>query len=504
MSKKKISNVFIEYQKSRVKFAQNIVELSNHARNIKQLQEEGVMELLRPLLIDRESGVQRNAALALGKLASHNKKLAEGVITGEILPQLVYSLSNQNKHFKRSAAFVLKSVAKHGERFAQAVVDSGAITALVDCLDETDPGVREAAALALGFIAKHSAKLAQAVVEKEAVGYLVTCIQEPEVSLKRVAAGTLAHICYHDPQQAQVVVDAEAIGNLTHLIDFEDTALKRKVCLCLGNIARHSLELAEFVVEGEIFPKIFYLLSHKDLTVRKNACYCIREICKHSKDLCKLVVGSGGVPEIIGYVEGMSNLGKIPGVMALGYIATYSETMAASVYKDGALPVLGDILSDSKVDDLVKAATAWTIGQIGFHSSDHARAVASAMLLKKLLIVHLQTQHQDTKDNTKQALKVVIQKCVYLEPLTDLLGEGTPPKILKYIVAQFAKILPKNIEAKKRFVMSKGFAKLQQIDAEEGSQLAEDIMRINKCFPQEVVEYYKPGYDEELISKIKD
>ena len=54
------------------------------------------MALLRPLLLDVVSSIQQTAALALGRLANYNEDLAEAVVKGEILPQLVYSLAEQN------------------------------------------------------------------------------------------------------------------------------------------------------------------------------------------------------------------------------------------------------------------------------------------------------------------------------------------------------------------------------------------------------------------------
>lgn len=59
----------------------------------------GVMSLLRPLLLDIVPTIQQTAALALGKLASYNDDLAEAVVKADILPQLVYSLAEQNVSF---------------------------------------------------------------------------------------------------------------------------------------------------------------------------------------------------------------------------------------------------------------------------------------------------------------------------------------------------------------------------------------------------------------------
>jgi hypothetical protein len=54
------------------------------------------MALLRPLLLDVVPSVQQTAALALGRLANYSDHLAESVVRGDILPQLVYSLAEQN------------------------------------------------------------------------------------------------------------------------------------------------------------------------------------------------------------------------------------------------------------------------------------------------------------------------------------------------------------------------------------------------------------------------
>lgn len=58
------------------------------------------MSLLRPLLLDMVPTIQQTAALALGKLANYNDDLAEAVVKGDILPQLVYSLAEQNVRLK--------------------------------------------------------------------------------------------------------------------------------------------------------------------------------------------------------------------------------------------------------------------------------------------------------------------------------------------------------------------------------------------------------------------
>ena len=102
--------VFEQYQKSRTAFVQTVAELATRPQNIETLQNAGVMALLRPLLLDVVPTIQQTAALALGRLANYNDSLAEAVVKGDILPQLVYSLSEQNvnKNLINSSKIIFK------------------------------------------------------------------------------------------------------------------------------------------------------------------------------------------------------------------------------------------------------------------------------------------------------------------------------------------------------------------------------------------------------------
>lgn len=80
------------------------------------------MALLRPLLLDVVPTVQQTAALALGRLANYNDDLAEAVVKGDILPQLVYSLAEQNVSTLNSVillttALFVKYACSHYKKF---------------------------------------------------------------------------------------------------------------------------------------------------------------------------------------------------------------------------------------------------------------------------------------------------------------------------------------------------------------------------------------------------
>ncbi|XP_028659187.2 sperm-associated antigen 6 [Erpetoichthys calabaricus] len=502
MSQRQVLQVFEQYQKARTQFVQTIAELATRPQNIETLQNAGVMSLLRPLLLDVVPTIQQTAALALGRLANYNDDLAEAVVQGDILPQLVYSLSDQNRFYKKAAAFVLRAVAKHSPELAQAVVDCGALEALVICLEEFDPGVKEAASWALGYIARHNAELSQAVVDAGAVPLLVLCVQEPEVALKRISASALSDISKHSPELAQTVVDAGAIAHLAQMILNPDAKLKRQVFSALSQISKHSVDLAEMVVEAEIFPAVLTGLKDSDEYVKKNVATLIREIAKHTPELSQLIANTGGIAAVVDYIGECNGNVRLPGIMMLGYVAAHSDTLAMAVIVSKGVPQLAICLSEEK-EDHIKAATAWALGQIGRHTPEHARAVTAANILPKLLSLYMDTDSsEDLQMKAKKALKNILQKCTHLPALETLLHDA-PTSILKHVVGQFSKVLPHDSKARRLFVTSGGLKKIQEIKAEPGSSLQEYINTINNCYPEEIVRYYSPGYSETLLERVE-
>lgn len=404
---------------------------------------------------------------------------------------------------KKTACFVLRAVAKHSPDLAQAVVDSGALDVLVPCLEEFDPTVKEAAAWAVGYLAQHTPEVAQAVVDAGTVALLVLCIQEPEVSLKRISASAMSDVCKHTPELAQCVVDSGAVTHVAPLLMHSDTKLKRQICSCLAQIAKHSADLAAVIVEAEIFPSVLICLKDTDLHVRRNASTCIREVAKHTSELAKLIVNSGGAAALADYVVEAEGNAKLPGIMALGYIAAFSETLAlAVIVSSGVLPLREALISEP--EDHVKAASAWSLGQIGRHTSDHAHAVAEGDVLRQLLacMVH-ESSSDDLKLKSKRALKAVLAKCTHIHALQPLLREA-PVKVQKYVLKQFASILPHDTDARRVFVQNGGLQFLQELSETVGGKLTEFIQQINGCYPARVVEYYSPSYSKQLLESIDD
>jgi 3-methyladenine DNA glycosylase AlkD len=492
---------FEDYQKARVKFVQRVADLATRPQKIEELQSAGVMQLLRPLLLDIVPSIQQSAALALGRLANYSDDLAEDIVANDILPQLIFSLAAQNRFYKKAATFVLRSVAKHSPELATKVVESGALEPLVGCLEEFDPAVKEGAAWAIGYIASHSQELAHEVVDASAVPLLVLCIQEPEVSLKRVCASTLSDICKHTAELAQQVVDAGAVAYLVPLIQHKDEKLKRQVCMCLSQIAKHNVDLAEVVVEAEIFPSILRCLKDDNRGVCKNAASCIREVAKHTPEMAKLIVNAGGAAALVDYVLNTSRNDRLPGIMALGYIASFSETLALAIIVSKGVQPLKIALKTEK-DDHIKAASAWSLGQVGRHSSDHARALAEADVLTELVTtMQSQESSDDLVRKSKRALKAIITKCTHYSALEVILEQTETGSMKKHILSQFNSLLPNDAKARKSFVRQ-GKLKLIQSLAEADEEMRDLVEKINKNYPPEIVQYYSPGYSKSLIDKI--
>ena len=407
------------------------------------------------------------------------------------------------RFYKKAAAFVLRAVAKHSPELAQAVVDSGALEALVMCLEEFDPSVKESAAWALGYIASHTADLAQAVVDAGSVPLLVLCIQEPEITLKRITASALNDIAKHSPELAQSVVDAGAVAYLAPLIQHDDSKLKRQVCSCLAQIAKHSVDLAEVVVEAGIVPNILTSLADVDLFVRKNAATCVREVAKHTPELARQIVESSGAVALVKYVNETKGNVRLPGIMALGYISAFSETLAMAVIVALGVPALKDALINEP-EDHIRAATVWTLGQIGRHSPDHAKALAEGGVLQPMVGAHVDdTSSPDLRTKAKRALKAVLVKCVDGDALAPLIKDANS-KVQKYVLAQYAAILPNDAAARKAFMQSGLLQRVQEIKLTAAPKVAESIAKINAAYPAECVKFSDPSYGKELISKLEE
>lgn len=72
------------------------------------------------------------------------------------------------------------------------------------------------------------------------------------------------------------------------------------------------------------------------------------------------------------------------------------------------MPQLALCLSE-ETEHHIRAATAWSIGQIGRHTSEHAKAVALSNVLHRLLELYLDTSSsEDLKDKVRAAQERIL------------------------------------------------------------------------------------------------
>jgi len=493
---------FETYKNARRDFVRIVAEEASRPSNVQTLIDLEVLSLLRPLLLDNVSAIQQTAALAIGRLANSSEQIAIRVADAGILPEIVAGLNSQDKYIKQNSCFVIRTIAKHSAALAQKCVDSKALDPLVKCLESFESKVRESAAWALGFIATHTPELAQAVVDAGSVQFLITAVQEPELSLKRIAVSSLGDIAKHNPELAQNVIDARAIPTIAPLLKDSDSKLKHQVCATLAHIAKHSVESAELVVEAEIFPAAMHCLKDKEPGVRKAAATLIREIVKHTQELAQLVIRVDGAAALVQFLRPEQNNEPLHAVMAIGYIASFSQSLATSLLQADAAAAVLYVFTTAKLDH-VKSSAAWTLGQLGKHSSETASKLASLNVLALLLEAHNSKEaSEDLQLKTKRALKMIIEKCSEIEALQPLI-ERSPEAVLKYVLEQISKLLPKNAKMRVPFVTSGGFQAVQKIKAEPGSKIRDFIDAINACFPDQAVRFYSPQYPQALIQEIE-
>ncbi|CAK68198.1 unnamed protein product (macronuclear) [Paramecium tetraurelia] len=67
-----------------------------------------------------------------------------------------------------------------------------------------------------------------------------------------------------------------------------------------------------------------------------------------------------------------------------------------------------------------------------------------------------------------------------------------------------SKRLCPNDNAAKKFVLSEGLKKIQEIKANPGSKLRQYIDEINSFYPPEIIQYYSAGYEQQLLKKLDD
>ncbi|XP_068081198.1 sperm-associated antigen 6 [Anabrus simplex] len=501
MSGRHVYHAFEQFKKARVEFVTSVADLASRPHNVEYLEKSGALELLRPLLTDSVPAVQQMAAVAIGRLGNSSEKFAFELLDKRIITELLQLFHQQQTCFKKAALFILRAIAKHSAKHAQGVVDNGGLTALIQGLQDSNTEIKEAAAWAIGYIARHNTSLAKNVVDAGALPSILSCLYDKKLTLKQVGAAALCDITKHNYSLAQQVVDTGIVRHMVKHMEDPDIKFKRQLLAVMGNIARHGSDLAEHVLDSDVLLEIFNHMAHPDADVRKNAATVIREITKHSLEMSQVVTNNSGAAALLEMITQSHGETRLPAIVALGNMAGQSAFTALNIIKSKGEIFLSRILDEE--NQTVKAATAWTLGNIGRHSPEHVRALSEAGVLKKLLDLYQNPKNSnDLRIKSKEAVKLAITQCSEVEDL-DVLFRDVSPVIMKYLVRQFSKILPHDLEGRRKFVTLGCLRRLQHYPVDEKSKVKEYINIINGCFPEEIVRYYSPGYPQIFLEQLE-
>ncbi len=158
----------------------------------------------------------------------------------------------------------------------------------------------------------------------------------------------------------------------------------------------------------------------------------------------------------------------------------------------------------SETEDHIKAATVWTLGQMGRHTPDHSKALAEGSVFAPMVVLFTRDDSSDDlKLKCKRALKAVLVKCTDAQALAPLLKDRNP-KVHKYVLAQYASILPNDPGARRAFMATGLLQRVQEIKATAEPKVLESIARINSCFPEEAVKFSDPMYGKELLARLDE
>lgn len=370
---KVLNQIFEDYNKSRIQFTQNIYDYCMKSYNIELLINTDIIIFLRPLILDKVPLVQQNATLILAKLASHSENAALTIVQNDTLPHLIFCLKHENKNYRRNCAYTIKCLARHNAKLANIVTkDNNCIDYLIDCLDEYDLKLKESCISSLCAIVKNDLELSQSIVDKGTIPLLIMNLQEKETSLIKCCIHLLAELSKQCSDIAKTVIDNNALPLLIKYLDNNDVNIKRHTCNCLAQIGKHDEDLCERLIENDIFPKILYLLKDNDDIVKKNCANCIKEMCKHNEDICKIIVKSGGLHFLCDYIEQYNDTIRLPAILSIGFIASFSETLSLNIILTNAINILKKCLVEES-EDFIKSACVWALGNIGKHSPEHTK-----------------------------------------------------------------------------------------------------------------------------------
>ncbi|KAJ3334926.1 Sperm-associated antigen 6 [Gonapodya sp. JEL0774] len=423
--------------------------------------------------------------------------------------------------FRRERLAFVQSIAELSlrEENADVLCSSGAVRLLKPLLDDDVPQVQQAAILSLGRLADHSETAARMMVAEGIAGTLRY--------LKRLSLLAIRHITLHAAQLAQAIADANAFPSFVSCLGDPDPQVKEAAAWAVAAVGN----LAEAVADAGALEGAVKCAGDPEEVVRKRAVEVIQGVVKHSAELSQLAVNLGALAPLVDHVTRGKGVAKLPGVLALSHIASSSETLALAAITSLACPPLVECLDAGATEDpRVVGAAAWCLAQMGRHSTEHARMVGVAGGVGKMAEVVARWDGKDGSIGTealakvKSALLLLLSKTLHLPsilplvlpsknirtgpPISALSTPGTqsiyPPSILGPVYHQLAKILLKDPAARREVASSGALEAAQSLLCSIAESTQDPIVPTTFNTEKEIVRYFTPGYEGQILSKLDD
>ncbi|KXS20492.1 ARM repeat-containing protein [Gonapodya prolifera JEL478] len=532
---KSISTTLDRYARDRLAFAHSIAELSAAPFNTNILLSEGTLSLLNPLLKDCSLHVQTSAILAVARLAENSPEAAEAIVHEGLVQTLISCAESSNRHLKRLSLLALRYTSLHASHLARAIAEQGALPRMVAALSDPDPTVKEAAAWGVGAVAGQGADLAASLASLSVLPPLIACAEEPELGVKRAAVAAIGEVAAHGPSLAHALLTHSALPPLLSLLRHPSSTLRRSSLVSISRLC-HTADLAEAVADAGGVESAVRCSAEEDQAVAKAAVGVMEAVVKHSVELAQMAASFGAIGPVVDFLSRARGAAKMPAILTLTHLSCSSESLALACLASSALPALVACLDPCLVPcDLaepdIKAAVAAAacLAQMGRHSSEHARMVGGDGVLEKM--AGIATRFKGRSDFAAAPLPPNSDsKNAAVRRHSDANMFSHPPHILAPTYRQIAKILAKDPAARREMASCGALEAAQRVlhllrppdgpasilnsrpslpdptpaVAPELSLLAEAVCEINACFPDEIVRYFTPGYEKDMLARLEE
>ena len=522
---KAVIQPFLEYQKSRIVFAQTVMTLSRKADYVPSLKKLGVLKLISPLLSDPIPSVKQCAAFSISQLIKNdtNNEIANSVINedkGRLFNEMMANLDD-DKHYREAVLLTISKIAskKENRSLALKIADSGAIKFIVSCLEGYWPALKVQAACAIAHLADHDLKIAAEFVNEKVIDTLVSCIQEPDLKLKKYSASALTSIAKHSSLNAlKIATDKENLNTILFFVSHKDYSLKNQVLLCLSALAHHSNETGYNIVSKINSNDIEDCINGENLACQQNTFKLLGDIASGGLDNANTVLQKIKCETVARYIETNSGMPIFFPTYLIITLASYGKDQAENLMKVNIHKSLALALYNPMNDEQVLSNVCIAIKLLASHNDDINNRIAdnidynNNVLNIPLKLLEYAISRKLTpyiKENAKSSLEKILEKCTVINYLIallvkpdDLIDKKAYESILVLTIRRMRDILyaSSGENMKKEFIRNKTLKKIIDLKTYYDG-IREELIEFSRLYPPEIMNYFSDEYEREMKEK---